>query len=642
MIDREHHAAAHAAAAAPALTCNMCSKHSSSYIHSTAAASTKRSSSGTASPGPGCSLILLLPFLFLFLCFSANKLLHVSYMRRDELREESNPCLIRASSYDQLQPFVPTHNSLQQLDPAAGAATQLGGGAAGSISKSTRAQKITVSPAAAGRAGERSEESAIFSGVNIDAAAASNVGADECQGKYIYTYPLPPEFNEELVERCNVGYKRYCDKWFCIPCNRLENYGFGPKVEPAAGGRNQSSDEGSSSVELIPKEAWFRSDQFSLEVIVYEKMKRHQCLTANPDEAAAFYIPYFGGLDMAFTLFSGHIHLMDELQHRLVGWLSGNAVWQRKGAHAPHFMVLGHVAWDFDRRPLQGDTNDDGTSSYTWGSSLFHQPLLTNISWLLIERKGNQHDMGLPFPTLFHPSSPTDIFLWQEEIRKAKRPWLVTFVGGSRRHFDKEATRNVRQVLMRQCHEAEQDKINSGGGTLQKCKALECIGAEEMRKKRSSKEPYGSRENIGIEREIACDEEPEEVVKALTKSVFCMQPKGDSATRKGFFDTIVAGCIPVLFANDTAYLQYIWHLPTDPSLYSVFVPEAKIAAGQVNVVEVLSHVPHTQIKSMQRAIRRLIPRIIYSPPGSHHLNQDAFSIALECFLIHHKPISNSI
>ncbi|MCO5561291.1 hypothetical protein L7F22_014912 [Adiantum nelumboides] len=551
---------------------------------------------------PAC--LLLLPFLFLFLCFSANKL---PYMRRNYRGEsaaisleDSNPCLIRASSYDQLQPFVPVDQS-SLLHIAATPDVQLAASAASMNDMSSTTSSTSTSSAAAISSDKRADHS--------------------CEGKLIYTYRLPAEFNEELVRRCNVGYKRYCDKWFCIPCHRLENYGFGPKVPAAAQNMPQNVDQSdgmqySDQVELVPKEAWYRTDQYSLEVIFYEKMKRHQCTTVNPEEASAFYIPYFGGLDLAFTLFSGRVHLMDALQQRLVGWLSGNPVWQSKRDVAPHFMVLGHVAWDFDRGPLQGDLihHDHGKSSSsmsysTWGSSLLHQPLLNNTSWLLIERKGNDHDMGLPFPTLFHPSSPTDIFLWQKEIRKVKRQWLVTFVGGSRRHFDNEAIRSLRQVLMRQCQEAEKDttffgEVMAGG-------------------------------NTSMKKEIACDEEPEEVMRALTKSVFCLQPKGDSATRKGFFDTIVAGCIPVLFANDTAYLQYLWHLPDEPSLYSVFIPEANVIEGRINVVDTLSHIPLTQIKLMQRTIRHLIPHIIYSPPGAIHLAQDAFSIALDSFLIHH-------
>ncbi|KAH6557263.1 hypothetical protein KP509_1Z125100 [Ceratopteris richardii] len=460
----------------------------------------------------------------------------------------------------------------------------------------------------------------------------------QCRGKLVYTYSLPREFNEELIERCTLGYKRFCDRWFCIPCNRIENNGFGPPVPSLSKSKRESMTDrrksedakaADGSLELVPRNAWFRSDQFSLEVIFYEKMKAYECITRNADEANGFYIPYLGGLDMAFTLFSGHANIMDELQQKLVGWLLGSSVWQRNRQKA-HFMVLGHIAWDFDRRFFQGDAGDDGKSSYTWGSSLFHQPLLHNVTWLLIERKlnVNQHDMGLPYPTLFHPSTPTDIFLWQEQVRKSRRSWFVTFVGGSRRKFDKEAARNVRQILMTQCHEEENQTISFRGNSLQGCRSYECIGAWEMRQKRMNAK-LG--ESGAGQREIACEEEPEEVVRALVRSVFCLQPKGDSATRKGVFDSIIAGCIPVLFANETVYLQYLWHLPRDPSSYSVYIPETKIMEDKEKIVELLSQMPYTRIKSMQRNIRQLIPRIVYSSM-SPHLTQDAFSIALHSYL----------
>ncbi|GAA6004436.1 uncharacterized protein JCM10292_007067 [Rhodotorula paludigena] len=37
----------------------------------------------------------------------------------------------------------------------------------------------------------------------------------------------------------------------------------------------------------------------------------------------------------------------------------------------------------------------------------------------------------------------------------------------------------------------------------------------------------------------------------MAQSTFCLQPPGDSPTRKGFFDSILLGCIPVIFRRDT-------------------------------------------------------------------------------------------
>lgn len=43
------------------------------------------------------------------------------------------------------------------------------------------------------------------------------------------------------------------------------------------------------------------------------------------------------------------------------------------------------------------------------------------------------------------------------------------------------------------------------------------------------------------------------------KSVFCFQPIGDLMTRKGLFDSILLGCIPVVFDPLTAEVMYTWH-----------------------------------------------------------------------------------
>lgn len=43
------------------------------------------------------------------------------------------------------------------------------------------------------------------------------------------------------------------------------------------------------------------------------------------------------------------------------------------------------------------------------------------------------------------------------------------------------------------------------------------------------------------------------------RSVFCFQPIGDLMTRKGLFDSLLQGCIPVVFDALTASVMYTWH-----------------------------------------------------------------------------------
>ena len=47
------------------------------------------------------------------------------------------------------------------------------------------------------------------------------------------------------------------------------------------------------------------------------------------------------------------------------------------------------------------------------------------------------------------------------------------------------------------------------------------------------------------------------------KSLFCLQPPGDMPSRKSLFDTILSGCVPVLFHPLTARFMYEWHWSQD-------------------------------------------------------------------------------
>eukprot|EP00249_Psilotum_nudum_P019059 c27080_g1_i1 orf=243-1739(-) len=401
------------------------------------------------------------------------------------------------------------------------------------------------------------------------------IASEMCHGRYIYVYLLPPEFNDELVEKCHKG-----GNWFDM-CGVLENSGFGGLVP--------QSENKLTELKLLPASAWYRTEQFSLEVLFHDKIKRYPCLTSDPARANAFYIPFYAALDAAFTLFSPHIQIRDRLSQRLLGWLSSNPIW-RESKGQRHFMVLGRIAWDFSR-----EEHLDG-----WGSALLTQPELANITRLVIERRPwTNGEVAVPYPTSFHPSSDEELTVWKETLRRATRDRLVTFVGSANRGFN--TTKLLRKELIKQCNENND-----------KCTLVQCSG----------------------EGGLSCSETPEKVIQAFTKAVFCLQPRGDSPTRKGLFDSIIAGCIPVLFANSSAYQQYIWHLPKAGSLYSVYFPEDDVVEGKINIISSLSSIPQNQVQEMQRAVINLLPRVIYSRPGARNSSAftDAFDVALESYL----------
>eukprot|EP00897_Mesotaenium_endlicherianum_P005105 jgi/Mesen1/4622/ME000237S03660 len=104
-----------------------------------------------------------------------------------------------------------------------------------------------------------------------------------CEGKWIYAYDLPPQFNDELVESSGELASRGS------PAPQLGHMGLG--------GRSDYGFTRNGRATGVPS-GWYDTWQFSLEVYFYERMKRYPCRTDNPEEATAFYIPFFAGLDL--------------------------------------------------------------------------------------------------------------------------------------------------------------------------------------------------------------------------------------------------------------------------------------------------------------------------------------------------------
>ena len=157
---------------------------------------------------------------------------------------------------------------------------------------------------------------------------------------------------------------------------------------------------------LVPPHAWFSTEQFSGELLFHHRLaKSYPCLTRDPHVAHIFFIPFYAAMDSAFTLFSSRLQLRDRLTQRLIGWLTANPTWNRFKEERKHFMVLGRTTWDFSR----SEDSDGG-----WGTSLSAQLELSHVTKLLIERNAwRQDEVGVPYPTSFHPSSDQDIEIWQ-------------------------------------------------------------------------------------------------------------------------------------------------------------------------------------------------------------------------------------
>lgn len=115
----------------------------------------------------------------------------------------------------------------------------------------------------------------------------------------------------------------------------------------------------------------------------------------------------------------------------------------------------------------------------------------------------------------------------------------------------------------------------------------------------------------------------------VMSSVFCINPPGDTPTRKGLFDSLLAGCIPVIM--DLASLsEYEWYIK-DVRAVSVFVPWPVIQLdNSFQLIDYLESLSPEYVRKKQDAIKELAFSLQYSiPDPSRDPNRlDAFDVAV--------------
>ncbi|XP_066315139.1 xyloglucan galactosyltransferase KATAMARI1 homolog [Miscanthus floridulus] len=349
-------------------------------------------------------------------------------------------------------------------------------------------------------------------------------------------------------------------------CEDVRNAGLG---RPLSGGA------------LTGATGWYATHQFALDAIFHGRMRKYGCLTNDSSAAAAVFVPFYAGFEFARHIWGYDTAARDAASLDLVRWLVRRPEWRRAGGR-DHFLVAGRTGWDFRR--------DDHNS--TWGTSLFLLPTVKNMTFLVVETAtmGWGNDLAVPYPTYFHPRTDSDVLRWQQRIRSSDRWWFMSFVGATR----PSDPRSIRSQVMAQC------------GASPACRQLGCA--------------FGS----------AQCHYPGDIMVLFPSSTFCLQPPGDSASRRSTFDAMVAGCIPVFFQPRSAYLQYRWHLPRDHATYSVFISAEDVRSGNVSVEAELRKIPPAAIEKMREEVIKLVPRLLYADPRYKlETVKDAFDLAVD-------------
>ncbi|CDP02549.1 unnamed protein product [Coffea canephora] len=353
-------------------------------------------------------------------------------------------------------------------------------------------------------------------------------------------------------------------------CPAVSNNGFGPNAAATL--------VGTVPQKLAP--SWWWTDMFSGEIIYHTRMSHYKCRTMEPESATAFYVPFYAGLAVSKYLFTNYTASeRDYPCERFLEWVKEQPYWKRSNG-SDHFLVLGRMTWDFRRK-----TDDD------WGTRFLLTPLMKNMLRLTVERhRWDPLEISYPYPTGFHPRSAPEIEQWQQFAGSRNRTSLFTFVGAKRQ----KVKNDFRTLLLDHCR-SEADA----------CNLVDC-----------DKTP--------------CSDGSSAILEALLHSDFCLQPRGDTDTRKSTFDCMLSGSIPVFFWEGSFRGQHEMFLSGEPESYSVFIDRKEVRNG-TSVRRVLEGISEEDIKRMRDKVIELIPRLVYAFPSEGLGNdaKDAFDITVE-------------
>mmetsp|Transcript_23113 Transcript_23113/g.33859 ORF Transcript_23113/g.33859 Transcript_23113/m.33859 type:complete len:451 (-) Transcript_23113:51-1403(-) len=307
--------------------------------------------------------------------------------------------------------------------------------------------------------------------------------------------------------------------------------------------------------------------------------------TLDPEKASLFFIPYDSGIDASMSR-KGLVRAPGCPRAQMVmNTLLNGKHFLRNYGH-DHFIVhsINQAMGFMHRRP---------------GCRMYLGHFCENCTKLAIDTYPNcgdsPHWHAVPFPSNTHWSSRVSHLPW--EYSPEKRKFAVSFTGTVLSHSKKSVI--IRRRMRESC-----------------LKHPDNCHLNEMKSHFSGSSP------------------PNWAVAA--NSTFCLMPPGDMPTRKGFFDSILFGCIPVVCDRYSAHRQWEWNLGLDVALATtVYIPCWKLLHNsEFDLVEMLvtMHNEHDEVLLKREAISKHAAGLQYRLVEDNHSvtpPRDAYDIIMD-------------
>jgi len=313
--------------------------------------------------------------------------------------------------------------------------------------------------------------------------------------------------------------------------------------------------------------ALFSAATYGTGAAFFEATLNYRCRTWMPAEADLFFVPTFttsfGTARRCVDAVPGHPKncSRDALFRRLHAVRSGSGVsYLDARGGADHILLTGHQGFWFDLNPSYEVSYRDRRLR---GAMLFSVEEGAAYPWPGPSTRFDIH--STPWSSMVHvaASTPRVQLPWRSTHRRAV---LVAGAFATRRAVGPASKQfnNLRRALHRAClQRADRCEYASPGA------ALGVAG----------------------------------IASLYWRAVFCLQPVGDGVSRAGIIDSVLLGCIPVLF-HPGQHLQWPWHWGSWVHRATVTLDMHRVMNGSLNAVEALSAVPAGRIASMQATIAR--------------------------------------
>lgn len=384
-----------------------------------------------------------------------------------------------------------------------------------------------------------------------------------------YIYDLPSSLNYDIVDSYHKSHLK--------TCFNFSHYGMGSEIFKTG------QEDGSFYV--------YDTHQFSLEVIIHEKLKKNVLRTRNPEKADIFYIPAYIGL-----LCTGNRHRAPETINKLKNLLT-NSYYFSIGK--PHFSTVSKIQKEMcsDVCPYLSQTF---TNKVTF-ISIEKQKLSNSVKsiWPYSAMFKNSV-LVAPYPSYGHFKQSTNMDL--STVPYNDRDVYILLAVSERR------TNPQRSKLMDQF----EMRTKLGYSRFKICH-------------------HKSQTRMVLFYTNECNPDLAKLlIPWMQHSVFCLQPPGDSPSRKSFYDSVMSGCIPVILTDGDRHNPYAFQDLIDYNTFTISIEMDRIAQHDHQISDILQDIPKSKIQKMQDNIRQMARYMQYSlPSGKKERENDALQLIFQ-------------